>query len=142
MSRHAVAEIVATLALLGVTIGLSGGLALTYYSWLHSYSDQSALLDGQAAQLTSSRVYVVGAIAGSPGKVWLMNAGTASSNITQVYSDGSLLSASQWRVVDSVTGANASILLPGHLYQLLVNATSSVVVYLGNLVELEAGLGH
>ncbi len=141
MPRRAVAEIVASLALLAVTIGLSGGLALTYYGWLHGYSAQNSILEGQATQLTSYRVYVVAAAAGAPSRVWLLNAGEAPATVSQVYSDGSLLSPNQWGIVDSTTGANATSLLPGRLYKLTLAASSSVVIYFGDLYSLQAVLG-
>jgi hypothetical protein len=141
MPRKAVAEIMATLALLGVTISLSGGLALTYYGWLHSYSSQSAVLGGEAARLGSSRVYVVATAAGSPARVWILNSGGAPSNITELYADGSLLLAGQWRLFDSVTGSNSTSLLPGHLYQIAVNATRSIVAYFDGTLSVGVVLG-
>jgi hypothetical protein len=141
MPKRGVAEIVASLALLGVTISLSGGLAVTYYGWLHGYATQSALMEGEAAELTSSKVYVVASSAGPPARIFLVNTGERPSSISEVYSDGSLLSASQWLLLDAVTGDNSSSLLPGHLYELRVDSVVSVVVYFDDLYSVEVGTG-
>ncbi len=141
MHRRAVAEIVAAIALLGVTIGLSSGLAATYYGWLRSFSSQSTLLEGQAAQLTSTRVYLVAADWSAGSKVWLFNAGGTPVTISEVYADGSLLAPGSWLLVDSGTGENSTSLLPGHLYALSVAASSSVVIYFGDLYMVEAAVG-
>ncbi|HVP23075.1 MAG TPA: hypothetical protein VMS77_04095 [Conexivisphaerales archaeon] len=140
MARKGVSEIVAALALLGVTIGLSGGLAVTYYGWLNGYSNQNAFLTGEASQLTSLRVYVVGSSVGSPSRVWLLNSGSPC-NVTQVYADGSLVLPGQWRLTESVSGSASSLLQPGRMYVLSVNASNSSVVYFDGMLKVQVVLG-
>ncbi len=139
--RKGIAEFVATIALLGVTIGLAGGLAATYYGWLHSYSAQSAHVGVEASLLSSSRVSLVAFTSGTPSKVWLMNCGSLPTAITSAYSDGSLLYAAQWRLYDAVTGNSSAYLLPGRLYVLLVNATSRIDLYFDSMFSLTVGMG-
>jgi hypothetical protein len=138
--KRAIAELMATLALLGVTIGLSGGLAFTYYSWLHSYSAQSSQLGGQASVLSSIRVALVASRAGPPAQAWMMNWGDAPLNVTDVFAGGFKLPPGGWSLSDAASGLPSPLLLPGGLYVLSASTNTSLVVYFDGVYRMEVRL--
>jgi hypothetical protein len=130
------AELASAVALLGVAVGLSGGLAYAYYSWLHSYAIEGNVMLSGLSDSINSHVAVVAEEFVNGSKVWIFNYGRQELTISRVYLDGSLL-ADGWEVVDASSHRRVEGFTPGRLSVFIAPASTSVVIYFSNQLRLE-----